>query len=268
MHKQAKQVLLARSSRRNAGGSENNRILHGDRECGGSMRQGDRGRDADADSSKERGTRNAYEKRPLSLELKKMDVIINLHRGSPDVKQKNDQRGTGMERRKSEIVRVDRGKIGEGGMNGAVGCGKDKDREGGGKGVKQVEEKDTRISMLARRHLKTRGEKGSEGAQETGEAAMGLDGFSAGCGGWVSSLSTRSLSTRSLSSSSLSSSENVFWRCHSDAGASPPPPYAHVCSRMLTYAHVCSARRHSDADAHDADAQFPTAVRVNQKSSG
>lgn len=238
MHKQAKQVLLARSSRRNAGGSENNRILHGDRECGGSMRQGDRGRDADADSSKEKGTRNAYEKRPLSLELKNMDVI-NLHRGSPDVKQKNDQRGTGMERRKSEIVRADRGKIGEGGMHGGVGCGKDKDSEGGGKGVKQVEEQNTRISMLARRQLKTRGQKGSEEPQETGsKAAMGLDGFSAGCGGWVSSLSTRSLSTSSLSSSSLTSSENMFWH------------------------------RHSDADAHDADAQFPTAVRVYQKSSG
>jgi hypothetical protein len=233
MHKQAKQVLLARSSRRNAGGSENNR----DKDCGGSMRQSDRGGDADADSSKERGTRNAYEKRPLSLELKNVDVI-NLHRGSPDVKQ-NDQRGTGMERRKSEIVRADRGKIGEGGMHGGVGCGKDKDREGAGKRVKQVEEQDNRISMLARRHLKTRGEKESEGAQETGsKAAMGLDGFSAGCGGWVSSLSTRSLSTRSLSSRSLSSSENMFWH------------------------------RHSDADALDADAQFPTAVRVNQKSSG
>ena len=171
------------------------------------MRQGDSGRDADADSSKERGTRSAYEKRPLSLELKNMDVI-NLHRGSPEVKQKNDQRGTGMERRKSEIGRADRGKIWEGGMNEGVGCGKDKDREG----VRKT---------------------------ETGsEAAMGLDGFSAGCGGWVSSLSTRSLSTRSLSSSSLSSSENMFWH------------------------------HHSHADAHEADAQFPTAVRVYKKSSG
>ena len=202
------------------------------------MRQGDSGRDADADSSKERGTRNAYEKRTLSLELKNMDVV-NVHRCSPDAKQKNDQRGTGMERRKSEIGRADRGKIGEGGMNGGVGCGKDKDREAGGKGVKQVEEQDTRISMLARRHLKNRGEKGSEGAHETGsKAAMGLDGFSAGCGDWVSSLSTRSLSTRSLSSSSLSSSENMFWH------------------------------HHSHADAHEADAQFPTAVRVYKKSSG